>query len=155
MSYASLIDKSSYRFLAGINVRNRSQLAVRNVISLENSVSKEISVLVIRHRGHVYIKAGHKASVRNRTPMHGVGKDRPGSDNAPPPAAMLVPPKRDHAAENIESITSKSCRQPYMLASGKMCPGIAPGWHGNNTSENLPRLYRKPLVQAADPAAGQ
>src|SRR6266478_1837657 len=101
------------------------------------------------------------------------GKDLLGSANAPPSAAMLVSPKRVHAAENIEAITSKSCRQPYMLPSGVIRPGIAPGWPGNNTVENLPwceaspcspscrrssclsLLYTKPLVHAVDPAAGQ
>src|SRR5216683_1876587 len=83
------------------------------------------------------------------------GKDLLGSANAPPSAAMLVSPKRVHAAENIEAITSKSCRQPYILPSGVMRPGIAPGWPGNNTAENLPWLYRKPLMHAVDPAAGQ
>src|SRR6516162_10598618 len=81
------------------------------------------------------------------------GKDSVGSESAPPPAAMLVSPSRVHAAENIEPIVSKSCRQPYMLPSGKMRPGIAPGCPETTTTENLPRLYRKPLMQAVEPAA--
>src|SRR5216683_6716451 len=83
------------------------------------------------------------------------GKNLPGSANSPPPTVRLVSPKRVQAAENMEAITSKSWRQPYMLPSGVMRPGIAPGWPGNKTAENLPWLYRKPLMHAVDPAAGQ
>src|SRR5579859_1215317 len=42
-----------------------------------------------------------------------------------------------------------------MLPPGVMRPGIAPGWPGNKTAENVPWLYRKPFMQAADPVAGQ
>src|SRR6516162_5870848 len=107
MLNASLVDKSSYCFLARIDVPNHSQLAVRDVIGLEDSVSKKIPVLVVRHRRHVHVKASDNISVRSRTAMHGVrkGQRRIRERSAPGCDARIAksrPCSGEHRAHRVE-----------------------------------------------------
>jgi len=84
--------------------------------------------------------------------VHRIREGLLGSGNAPPPAVRLVSPKRFQAAENIEFIRSKSCRQPYMLPSRVMRCGMALDDLGTAQRRKDHDLYRNPLMQAADPA---